>query len=273
MRVLRAIVAVATLVVLVGIVDVVIFVHTPTFDLLVTGWVDDYLAANFVGRISVGRVEVSLSGELLLDQVTIADNAGEILTIPQVRVRYSILPLLWHAVPLEIAIDDLRVHLREDSDGKWNLVKALAAKTPPSPSKYSVYLNEISLRYGFIEVQPASPPDGAHYVLSEVNLSGSAAILTDMINAELAIQSCRIQAPKMPAAVVSGQVTYKGGARGTIIVARNIGLATERSAIEASGSAENFGAKDLSAKILIRRLAREDLLAVVPSLPVKWRRH
>ena len=45
--------------VLVGIVGVVIFIRTPTFSRLVTGAVDDYLAANFVGRISVGRVEVS----------------------------------------------------------------------------------------------------------------------------------------------------------------------------------------------------------------------
>ena len=200
--------------------------------------------------------------------MTIADNAGQIVTIPRVTVRYSILPILWHAVPLEIAIDDPRVHLREDSDGRWNLVKALAAKTPPSPSKYSVYLNDISLRHGYIDAQPASTPDGAQYVLSEVNLSSSAAILTDMMNAELAIKSCRIQAPKMPAAVITGQVTYQGGSKGTIIAAQNIGLATDKSAVEASGSAENFGAKSLSAKILIRRLAREDLLALVPSLPL-----
>ncbi len=255
--------------VLVGVVGAVIFVRTPTFSRLVTGAVNNYLAANFVGKISVGSVEVSLWGELLLDRVAIADNASEILTIPRVAVRYSILPILWHAVPLEIAIDDPRVNLREDSDGQWNLAKALAAKTPSSPSKYSVYLNEMSLHHGFIDVQPAPAPNGAHYVLSEVNLSGSAAILTDMINAELAIQSCRIQAPKMPAAVISGRITYKGGSQGTTIVAQNIGVATEKSAIEASASAENFGAKSLSAKILIRRLAREDLLALVPSLPLR----
>jgi autotransporter translocation and assembly factor TamB len=261
-------VAVATLVVLIGVVGVVIFVRTPTFSQLLKGWVDDYLPANFVGGISVGRVEVSLWGDLLLDGVTIADNAGEILTIPQVTVRYSVLPLIWHSIPLEVRVDDLRVHLREDADGQWNLVKALAAKTPPSPSKYSVYLNEISLRHGFIDVQRASAAGGAKYLLSEVNLSGSAAILTDRINAELAIQSCRIHAPKMPAAVISGHVTYMGGSQGTTIVAQNIGLATEKSAIEASATAENFGAKGLSAKILIRRLAREDVLAVVPSLPL-----
>lgn len=267
-RVLRGIAAAIAIVVMVMVAGAATFMRTAAFSRLLKGWVDGYLSANFVGEISVGGIEVPILGGLVLHDVIIAEGAQEVATVPQITIRYWLMPILWHAVQVEIEVESPQFHLLEDSNGQWNLAKALASKSPPSPSHYSVHLTRVLLRHGFIDMERADAP-AAQYVLSEINVTGSATISAEAVSAEAAIQSCRIQAPKLPVAVISGRITYEVGAQGTAIVARSISLATKKSAIEASGSAEEFGAKGLEAKVTIRRLAREDLLAVVPSLPLR----
>jgi hypothetical protein len=77
--------------------------------------------------------------------------------VARIRVGYSLIPLLWWKARIEVTIVDPTINLERETNGEWNLIRALASKSP-SPSSgataFIVNLDKLSVRQGTINLGP-----------------------------------------------------------------------------------------------------------------------
>ena len=72
---------------------------------------------------------------LILREIEVRHGSLDIVSIPQLRVGYYILPALRRQLVLsDIDVIKPELHLAKDSDGRWNLVAAIAERNPSPPS-------------------------------------------------------------------------------------------------------------------------------------------
>src|SRR5260370_34790161 len=153
---------------------VVIFSRTARFNDLLRARLVSYLAQTYRGEIAIGSIEGSVWGSLTLRDIEVRHGGSDIVSISQLRVGYQILPALRRTLVLSaIAVIKPELHLARDSDGRWNLLAAIAERnpSPPSPpSDITIALRRLAIEQAAVSVTTAP---SATYLLSNGHLNGS----------------------------------------------------------------------------------------------------
>src|SRR6266851_4196082 len=129
-RVLSMLALLAAIVIVAG----AIYVRTASFGHLLEGQVSNLLATSFRGEVTLGEIDTSIWGALTIHELSIKYGGATVVRIQQIHLAYSLIPLLWHEVRIEITAVDPAINLERESDGEWNLTKALASRAPAAAS-------------------------------------------------------------------------------------------------------------------------------------------
>jgi uncharacterized protein involved in outer membrane biogenesis len=167
------------LLVAVVIVAGVIYLRTASFGRLLKGQVNNLLATSFRGDVTLGEIDTSIRGALIIHELSIRYGGGTIVRIPQIQLGYSLIPLLWREGRIEVTAVDPAISLQRESDGEWNLMKALASKSPAPASSgsstFTIYLGKLDVRNGAIDLAPRGA-SGPHYRFEAADLDADLAI-------------------------------------------------------------------------------------------------
>src|SRR6266849_4984064 len=157
-RYLKRVLLMLALLTAVIIVAGVIYVRTNSFGRLLKGQVSNLLVTSFRGEITLGKIDTSSWGALTIHELSIKYGGATVVRIPQIQLGYSLIPLLWHEARIEITAVDPAINLQRESDGKWNLMKALASRAPAAASSgssaFTIYLDKLGVRNGAIDLAP-----------------------------------------------------------------------------------------------------------------------
>src|SRR6266446_7381175 len=237
-RVLLMLALLAAIVIVAG----AIYVRTASFGRLLKDQASNLLANSFRGEVALGEIDTSIRGALTIHELSIKYGGATVVRIPQIHLAYSLIPLLWHEVRIEITAVDPAINLERESDGKWNLMKALASRSPAAASSgssaFTIYLDKLGVRNGAIDLAPQGA-NGPHYRFAAADLDAGIAIKPAGLEAELTELRTRIAAPGMPPTDLYAALSYSsanGPAKARIKVLR---LTTQASAVSLSGTIRN----------------------------------
>jgi uncharacterized protein involved in outer membrane biogenesis len=230
------------LLVAVVIVAGIIYVRTDSFGCLLKDQVSNLLATGFRGEITLDEIDTSLRGALIIHELRIKYGDATIVRIPQIQLGYSLIPLLWREARIEITAVDPAINLQRESDGEWNLMKALASKSPAAASSgssaFTIYLDKLGVRNGAIDLAPQGA-SGPHYRFEAADVDAEIAIKPAGLEAELTNLRTRVAAPGMPPADLYAAFSY-GSAEGPAKVRINaLRLTTQASAVSITGIIRN----------------------------------
>jgi hypothetical protein len=271
-RYLKRVLLMLALLAAVVIVAGVIYVRTDSFGHLLKGRVSNLLANSFRGEVTLGEIDTSIWGALTIHELTIKYGGATVVRIPQIQLGYSLIPLLWHEARIEITAVDPAINLQRESDGKWNLMKALASKSPAAASSgssaFTIYLDKLGVRNGAIDLAPQGG-SGPHYRFEAADLDADIAIKSAGLEAELTELRTRVTAPGIPPADLYTALSYRG-ANGPARVSINaFRLTTQASAVSISGIIRNVQTLDSDVAIAIDKLAASDLSTILHNYPLR----
>jgi uncharacterized protein involved in outer membrane biogenesis len=157
-------------------VATVIVLHTDWGRERVRGVVEDRLAETFTGGATLGRIEGSPFGALVLRDLVINGPDGEpAITAKTVRLRIALLPLLSKQARLEELIaEDVEVILDRDERGELEIARLMR---PGPKSGWSAELRDVQVHRGQVsyETGPAERPRlGERVHLDAVELAAAA---------------------------------------------------------------------------------------------------
>src|SRR5713101_8225420 len=219
-----------------------IYVRTASFGRLLKYQASNLLATSFRGEVALGEIDTSIWGALTIHELTIKYGGATVVRIPQIQLAYSLIPLLWHEARIEITAVDPAINLQRESGGEWNLMKALASKSPAAAtsgsSTFTIYLDKLGVRNGAIDLAPQGA-NGPRYRFEAADLDAVIAIKPGGLEAELTELRTRVAAPGMP------------------------------SADSISGIIRNLQTFDSDMAITIDKLAASDLSAILHNYPLR----
>src|ERR1700722_3146539 len=73
-----------------------IYLRTDAFGRLLKGQVGNLLATSFRGEVRVGEIDTSIWGALIIHELSIKNGGAPVVRIRQIRLGYSLIPLLWN---------------------------------------------------------------------------------------------------------------------------------------------------------------------------------
>ena len=261
------------LLVAVVIVAGVIYVRTASFGRLLKGQVGNLLATGFRGEITLGEIDTSIRGALVVHELSIKYRGAAIVRISQIRLDYSLIPLLWHEARIEITAVDPAIDLQRESDGEWNLMKALSSSKSPAAGNsglgaFTIYIERISIHNGAVDVQPQGV-DGPHYRFAGTDLDAHLAIKSAGVDAELSELRTRVAAPGMPPADLYAAISYSKGNGQAKIGINTIRLTTQASAVSLTGTVRDIQTWGGDVAIVIDKLGASDVSAILHNYPLR----
>jgi uncharacterized protein involved in outer membrane biogenesis len=256
----------------VAIVAGVIYVRTDSFGRLLKGQVSNLLATGFRGEITLGEIDTSIRGALIIHELSIKYGGATIVRIPQIELGYSLIPLLWREARIEITALDPAINLQRESDGEWNLMKALASKSPAAAnsgsSAFAIYLDKLGVRNGAIDLGPQGA-GGPHYRFETADLDADIAIKPAGLEAHLTELRTRVVAPGMPPADLYAALSYSSANGPAKVRINALRLTTQASATSISGIVRNVQTLDSDVAITIDNLAASDLSTILHKYPMR----
>src|SRR6266481_2257892 len=240
----------------------VIYVRTGSFGRLLKSQASNLLATSFRGEVTLGEIDTSIWGALTIHELSIKYGGATVVRIPQIHLAYSLIPLLWHEVRIEITAVDPAINLERESDGKWNLMKALGSRA------FTIYLDKLGVRNGAIDLAPQGA-NGPHYRFEAADLDAGIAIKPAGLEAELTELRTRVAAPGMPPADLYTALSYRGANEPPKVRIDAFRLATQASAVSLSGIIRNVQMLDSDVAITIDKLAASDLSAILHNYPLR----
>jgi autotransporter translocation and assembly factor TamB len=271
-RYLRRVLLTLALLVVIVIVAGAIYIRTDSFGRLLKCQAGNLLATSFRGEVTLGEVDTSIWGAIIIHELSIKDAGMTIVNIPQIQVGYSLIPLLWHEARIQITALDPAINLQRESDGEWNLMKALASRSPAAPSSgstaFAIYLDRLGIRNAAINLAPQGP-SGPHYRFEAADLDGAVAIRPAGLEAELTELRTRVAAPGMPPVDLDAALSYASGNGPAVARIRALRLTTQSSLVSMSGIIRNVQTPDSDLVIAIDRLSASDLATVLHNYPLR----
>jgi autotransporter translocation and assembly factor TamB len=259
------------LLVAVVIVAGVIYVRTDSFGRLLKRQVSNLLATGYGGEITLGEIDTSIRGALIIHELSIKYGGATIVRIPQVELAYSLIPLLWREARIEITAVDPAINLQRESDGEWNLMKALASKSPAaansSSGEFTIYLDKLGVRNAAIDLAPQGG-GGPHYRFEAADLDADIAIKPAGLEAELTELRTRVAAPGMPPADLYAALLYSSTDGPAKLRINALRLTTQASAVSITGIIRNVDTWGSDLAVTIGNLAASDLSTILPNYPL-----
>jgi len=266
-RVLLMLALLAEIVIVAG----AIYLRTDSFGRLLKGQVGSLLATSFRGEVTVGEIDTPVWGALIIHELSIKNGGATIVRIRQIQLGYSLIPLLWHEARIEIILVDPAISLQRESDGEWNLMKALTSKSPAASSgstAVAIYLDKLGVRNATVGLAPQGA-SGPHYRFDAADLDAGIAIKPAGLEAELTELRTRVVAPGMPPADLNAALSYSGANGPAKVRIKALRLTTRASAVSISGIIRNVQTLDSDVAISIDKLAAPDLSAMLHNYPLR----
>ncbi len=250
-----------------------VFIRTPEFGRIARAQANAWLAANLRGAIAVGRIAPSLSGAIVIDDVSVANAAGSILRIPRATVSYFLVPLLWREIRLDVEIEGPEINLARDDSGKWNIEEAFASRTPAPtagspPSAFTVSIERFEISGGSLALKmPGRCGAGCNAQLKAVR--GSLDLPPSGLELALTEIALGVEAPGFPQTMIGGALTLRDLDDRLGIDAPAITVATAQSALTMGGKYRSGRPFHVDAALDLKRLAAADLAAFLPRSPLR----
>jgi autotransporter translocation and assembly factor TamB len=248
----------------------VIYVRTDSFGRLLEGQVSNLLASNLRGEVTLGRIDTSNWGEIKIYELMVKYAGAKIVRIPQVQLGYSLIPLLWHEARIQITAVDPEINLLRESDGEWDLMKALASKSAAAArsgsTAFTFDLDKVGVRNGAISLSPQGVR-GPRFRFEAADLNADIAIKPAGLETALTEIRTRVVAPEMPPANLYAALSYSDANGRAKIKIKSLRLTTQTSAVSITGIVRNLQTLDCGLAITIDRLAASDLSTIVHNYP------
>jgi len=166
-----------------GIVTVIVVTHTVWFRDFARQKVNATLAGTLKGQLVVGKIEGTIWGDLILEDVTLIYHGDRIAHLDRLRVSYGILSILSKTIDLtHLDISGLEIDAKQSAQGNWNAIEALASAHPAAPtesvgkSSFRVLVREVSLDHAAFHITRSN---GDSYAFEDSGLGGSVYILKE----------------------------------------------------------------------------------------------
>ena len=232
-----------------------------------------YLNRNFRGQFSVGQVEGSIWGGLRLGDLKISYDDLPVLSIPLVKVKYRLLPLLTGKVDISsLAIERPSIHLARVNGNQWNvgdqwnLLAALSSahgSANGSGSSIAISISRFSIDGADASVQQAG---GKPFKVADTDIAGK--IKIDGQETRVQIKSLRSQAmlSDAPPIKLDGKLTYRDVGHGASIEFPNLILSTQASRLRLAGAVTDLSPIVMNANLKVVKLAASDINAMFPNI-------
>ncbi len=256
---------------LVLIIAAAIITHTDRFREFVRDKLVTAINDTIVGSISLGRIDGSIWGNVILHDVVVQHQGAEILEVPELTISYSLLPLLWGRLHIfQLAGSRPTLRLRRDEDNQLNIVQAFSPKQPQNeePLGLVVFLNSVSLRDGHIELRLAGPKP-QNYTLENVTLDGRIDARPKMVTIVLGRVASRLNSPGLPELSIDGALAYRETDGTDTFEVANLLVTTVDSRVILNGKITDLRATNLDVKIAVERLAPPDISRVFAEWPIR----
>ncbi len=269
--ILGRIAGVLGLLLLVLAIGVAVITHTDRFREFAREQLVTTVNESIQGSLSVGRIEGSLWGNVILHDLAIHHQGAEIFQVPQLTISYSLIPLIWsrlHIFEVKGARPLLRLERGEDNE--LNIVQALAPKQPSSEEDAGLVLllNSLVLQDGSIELRLAGPTP-QHYSFTDVTLDSRLSIRPQGASIDLTRVAGRVTSPGLPELSMEGAATYRETGSTDTFEVKDLVLATGASRAKLNGKIADLKVTDVAARIVVERLAPSDAGRFVAGWPIK----
>lgn len=159
----------ALLLVLVLLVAAVALLHTDWGRQQVRQEIEQALNERLAGRLSIGRVEGSVLGDLTLHDVVVENRAGQLVaSVDTLRIDFALLPLISQRFEARlVSLRDLEVVDRGDLGSLWQ---------PPTdePTAWSVQVDRFEVHEGsYLRLRPDASPVRVHGIDLDSYLAAS----------------------------------------------------------------------------------------------------
>ncbi len=143
----RIVLGLVVLIVLV-VVGAVAFIHTDSGREVVRVKVEDQLQNTFTGGATIGKLEGSPFGDLVLRDFVINGPDGKpAITIGTLRTHIRIFDLLKKDIRLDhLILDKVDAHLKQNADGTYQIAKLIKPSPDTGVSKWTIVLPKVQVR-------------------------------------------------------------------------------------------------------------------------------
>ena len=181
------------------------------------------------------------------------------------------IPLLWREARIEVTAVDPAISLQLESDGEWNLVKALASKSPAAAnsgsSAFTIYFDKLGIRNAAVDLAPQGA-SGPHYRFEGADLDADLAIKPAGLEAELTELRTRVAAPGMPPMALHAALFYSSASGPAKLRINALRLTTQVSTVSITGIIHTVQTLGSDVAITIDKLAASDLSTILPDYPL-----
>jgi autotransporter translocation and assembly factor TamB len=256
---------------LVLIIAAAIITHTDRFREFVRDKLVTAINDTIVGSISLGGIDGSIWGNVILHDVVVRHEGAEILEVHELTISYSLFPLIWGRLHIfQLAGSRPTLRLRRDEDNQLNIVQAFSPKQPQSeePSGLVLSLNSVSLREGHIELRLTGPKP-QNYTLENVTVDGRIDARPRMVTIDLSRVAAQLNSPDFPELSIDGALAYRETDGTDTFELANVLVTTGDSRVKLNGKIADLQATNLDVKIAVERLAPPDIRRVFADWPIR----
>ena len=261
-----------------------LFLQTQQFRALARDQVVGTLNETLTGTISLERIEGTLWGSLILDNVGLEYDGETLVHIPQVIARYNLRPLLDGRVEVsQITLLKPVIHLEQDAQGNLNILEAVSPRTheetgetEETPEEEETSQSSLVIALESVEIQAGAMsfrlPDQA-YQLEDIDLDAQLDIVPAGLKATVRNFSLRALAQGLPPVSLAVAASYQNTATPPSAQIEHLRLETDASQLQLTGSVNNLDMPqtklDTHLELTLEKLALVDILQLAPDVPLK----
>ena len=254
--------------ILLSAVAIGLYSNTEAFRRLVREQVIEAINSSIRGSVTMGRIEGSIWGDITLYDVRLRFHGSDIVTVPQLKLSYALLPLLRGRLQIgRLEALDPTAQLVRDAAGRWNILEALGSEEP-TKRPFSLALKTLTLRRGNLDLRLLEP-ESARYRLRNVTLVGRLAVSARGTDFRATKLAARLQAPVLPDLGLNGSLAYSDAGPAATVKVHRLLLESASSRLQVSGELTNFAKPTIAANLAIEKLGAADLTRFIPHWPAK----
>ncbi len=259
---------------LIVLVGVGLFIQTERFRVLLRDQLVSALHASSRAEVSLGRIEGSIWGNVILHDVVFRYQDSEMLRVPKLTASYALASLLQGVVHVRrLEVVEPVVRLKQDAKGNWNVIEAFASDTeePEDPaaeeSSLSVLVDMVALQGAQIEITPAG--EGAQtYRIEDLHVDAHVEMLPADLTAQVRHLASRILVEGMPPFQVATTLVYQARGAVAAVTIERLTLNSQDSHLTLTGEITDLNTLETQAELIIEKVATADLIHIVPDWPL-----
>ena len=223
-------------------------------------------------EVSFKEVAGSIWGKLDFHDLAIVQNGVPVLSAPTVSIELGILgqlfPLLTssaiHVGQIEISQPELWV--AQDQDEKWNILTLLKEREPEEPGRFAIYLDEIKINNGKIEITTA---EGKQARITSLSTKGELALLRSGAEVDFDYLNFALAATGIPNLSWASAFSFKDSGKTSLLDIQRLELATNKSNLKVNGTVRDLAEPTVALTIDLMKVSAEEITEMLPTLPLR----